>query len=39
MSLRTVFCVVVVGCHSISNNNIFVCCFIRDDVNNTFVVI
>ena len=29
------FYVVAVGCHSISNNDILVCCFVRDDINNT----
>ena len=29
------FYVVAVGCHSISNNDILVCCFVGDDINNT----
>ena len=34
-----VFYVVAVGCHTVLSNKMFVCCFVRDDVNNTFVVI
>ena len=30
--------VVAVDCHSVLNNGMFVCCFVRDDVNNTFVL-
>ena len=35
--LVTVFYVIAVC--SVLNNNIFICYFVRDDVNNTFVVI
>ena len=33
------FHVVSVGCHSVLNHKISVCCFIRDDVNNTFIMV
>ena len=32
------FYVVAFGCPSALINKIFVCCFVHDDVNNTFVV-
>ena len=37
--LCSMFYVVAGGCHSVLNNQISVCWFIRDNVNNTFVVI
>ena len=33
------FYVDAVGCHLVLNNNIFVCCFVRDDVDSTFIIL
>ena len=36
--LCAMFYIVAVGCHLALNKHIFVSCFVRDDVNNTFFV-